>query len=432
MGKGLGSREGGEGPAMWSRRRWLTAASSVGVTAAGGALGASSASGTFAAFAALGTARPAAAATASPVLPLFDAHLHYSHDAWDVVPPKQAAQILRAAGLRGALVSSSDDEGTQKLLAEAPDIVVPELRPYRTRADVSTWVRDDGIVTYLEGRLARYRYVGIGEFHLYGADAELPVPRRMVQLARERGLLLHAHSDADAVERLFAQWPQARVLWAHSGFEPPSRVREVLRRHRQLWCDLAFRSDHASSGRVEAGWREAFDEFPDRFMPGTDTFTPERWHYVVPHARWTREWLADLPAPLAERIAWRNGQDMLAVVKGAQACDTAAPGSLVARGTGDAAGLSVQFAPRDGPLAVGRHFELLGAVCGAARLLRVDADMPAHRHGMNYRPTVSTSDGGAFQARGLLLHMPGVWRFRFELERQPGQRVWVSAETEVR
>ena len=263
------------------------------------------------ALAAVGGVAAAGRAVAAQPLPLFDAHLHYSHDAWELVPPRQAAALLRAAGLRTALVSSSNDEGTQKLLAEAPDIVVPVLRPYRTRADTGAWVREEAIVRYMEERLARYRYAGVGEFHLFGADADLPVPRRMVTLARERGLFLHAHSDAEAVERLFAQWPQARILWAHSGFEPPARVREVLRRHRQLWCDLAFRSDQASGGKVDAAWREAFLEFPDRFMVGTDTFTPERWHYVGPHARWSREWLADLPAPLAEAIAWRNGQALL-------------------------------------------------------------------------------------------------------------------------
>ncbi len=250
-------------------------------------------------------------ASAAEPLPLLDAHLHYSHDAWEVVPPKQAAALLRAAGLRTALVSSSNDEGTQMLRAEAPDIVVPVLRPYRTRADTGSWVREEAILRYMEDRLKRYRFAGVGEFHLFGADADLPVPRRMVAMARERGLFLHAHSDADAVERLFLQWPQARILWAHAGFEPPARVREVLRRHPQLWCDLAFRSDQASGARVDAAWREAFVEFPDRFMVGTDTFTPERWHYIGPHARWSREWLADLPGPLAQAIAWRNGQALL-------------------------------------------------------------------------------------------------------------------------
>jgi len=125
------------------------------------------------------------------------------------------------------------------LLAEAPDPIGPELRPYRTRADVSGWVRDDGILPYLEARPAKYRYVGIGEFHLFGEEAELPIPKRRAALARERDLPLHAHSDVEAIDRLFRQWPQARILWAHSGFDRPEKVREVLRRHPRLWCALA-------------------------------------------------------------------------------------------------------------------------------------------------------------------------------------------------
>ena len=241
-------------------------------------------------------------------LPIVDAHVHYSHDAWTVVPPKEAVAILRKAGLKRALVSSSNDEGTQKLLAEAPDLIVPELRPYRLRGDASSWVRDDAIVAYVEERLKRYRYVAIGEFHLFGADAELPVPRRIVELARQYGLMLHAHSDADAIERLFRQYPGAKILWAHSGFEQPGRVREMLRKHPTLWADLAFRSDQGSGGKVTPEWREAFLEFPDRFMVGTDTFVPERWHYVPEHAAYSRGWLADLPADVAEKIAWKNGE----------------------------------------------------------------------------------------------------------------------------
>jgi predicted TIM-barrel fold metal-dependent hydrolase len=245
-------------------------------------------------------------------LPIFDAHLHYSHDAWESVPVPQALEILRKAGLKRALISSSGDEGQQRLYAAAPELVIPELRPYRRRGDISTWVRDESVIDYLEERLSKFRYASIGEFHLYGADADLPVPRAMVQLARKYGLVLHAHSDADAVERLFRQWPQARILWAHAGFERPERVAEMLRKHRRLWCDLAFRTDHASSGKVDAGWRAAFAEFPERFMVGTDSFTPERWHYIGEHADWSRAWLADLPRELAERIAWKNGESLFA------------------------------------------------------------------------------------------------------------------------
>jgi hypothetical protein len=241
-------------------------------------------------------------------LPIFDAHIHYSHDAVLATPPKEAVAILRKAGIRRALVSSSDDAGTQKLLAEAPDLILPSLRPYRTRGDVGSWVKDDAVLRYVEDLLKKYTYVAIGEFHLFGADADLPIPRRIVQLAKQHGILLHAHSDVDAIERIFQQDPAARVLWAHSGFESPAKVRELLRKHKNLWADLAFRSDQGAGGKVSAEWREAFVEFPDRFMVGTDTFVPERWHYVRDHATFSRAWLADLPKDLAERIAWKNGE----------------------------------------------------------------------------------------------------------------------------
>lgn len=245
-------------------------------------------------------------------LPLIDAHVHYSHDAWQMVPTADAIAILRRAGLRKVLVSSSSDDGTQKLYEAAPDLIVPELRPYRSRGEIGSWMRDETVLQHIEARLAKYRYVGIGEFHVYGADADLPVLKRVVALARQHKLFLHAHSDADAVERLFKHDPEALILWAHSGFDRPDAVRAMLKRYPTLWADLAFRNDHAAQAKVDPAWRALFEEFPDRFMVGTDTFTPERWFYIEEHARWSRAWLADLPKPLAEKIAWRNAEALFA------------------------------------------------------------------------------------------------------------------------
>src|SRR5438132_1231754 len=116
-------------------------------------------------------------------LPIFDAHIHYNQDAWEAVPPKEAIALLRKAGLVRALVSSSSDDGTQKLYAEAPDLIIPELRPYRTSGETSTWVRDESIIVHVEERLKKYKYVALGEFHVSGAKADLPVVRRIVWLA---------------------------------------------------------------------------------------------------------------------------------------------------------------------------------------------------------------------------------------------------------
>ena len=241
-------------------------------------------------------------------MPIFDAHLHYSHDAWQVVPPQMFIDILKKANIRRAMVSSSNNEGTKMLQDIAPDVIVPELRPYRSRGEIGSWPRDATVIPFLEDLLAKRKYVAIGEFHIYGADADLPNMRRVVELAKKYGLFLHSHSDTDAVERHLQQDPAARVLWAHSGFERPEKVREMLRKHPNLYCDLAFLTSHASNGKVVPGWREAFLEFPDRFMVGTDSFTPERLHYIAEHARWSRRWLADLPKDVGEKIGYRNGE----------------------------------------------------------------------------------------------------------------------------
>ena len=247
-------------------------------------------------------------------LPIFDAHIHYSHDAVKLVPPKEAVKALRDAGLRKALVSSSDDNGTQLLAKEAPDLIVPSLRPYRRRGTISSWMHDPSVIDYVEARLAKHKYLAIGEFHASGDDINTDVVQHIIRLAKKHNLLLHAHSDAKAIDLIFKSYPDALVLWAHSGFDRPEKVREVLARHKNLWADLAFRSDQSTGGQVSEDWLPVFKEFPDRFMVGTDTFAPERWYYVSDHAEFSRKWISTLPEELIERIAYKNAEDMIARV----------------------------------------------------------------------------------------------------------------------
>ena len=241
-------------------------------------------------------------------LPLFDAHIHYNHDVWEKISAQAAIARLRQAGVVRALVSSSSDEGTQKLYAADPDLIVPELRPYLNHGETSSWLRDESVIAYLEERMTQYRYVAIGEFHVHGADADLPVVQRVVALAKQHGLMLHAHSDAEAVERLFRRDPDARIIWAHAGYEEPARVHEMLKRHPTLWAELSSRDDVAPNGRLAPEWRTLLLEFSDRFMVGTDTFVPDRWGMIGSNAAAVRTWLAELPQEIAERIAYKNGE----------------------------------------------------------------------------------------------------------------------------
>jgi hypothetical protein len=254
------------------------------------------------------------AAASARELPLVDAHIHYSHDAWQRTPPPEAVKVLRDAGLKHAFVSSSSDEGTQKLYKIAPELIVPVLRPYRKRGETSTWMYDESVVPMLTERLQRNYYAGIGEFHAFGADIDLPVMQQVIALADRYRIFLHAHSDGEAIERIFTTNPEALVIWAHSGFESPAEIAPMLEKYPNLWSDLAFRSEHAFNAVVDVDWQALFERFPRRFLLGTDTYTPERWYYVIEHADWSREWLASLPTELAENIAFRNAEALLARV----------------------------------------------------------------------------------------------------------------------
>ncbi|MEZ5651057.1 MAG: hypothetical protein R3E87_10965 [Burkholderiaceae bacterium] len=365
--------------------------------------------------------RAAAQAQSGP--PIFDVHIHYSHDAVELTPPRSVIALMREAHLSRALVSSSDARGTQALLDLAPDLIVPGLRPYRRRGETGTWMRDPQALAYVERLLTEHRWASIGEFHLYGADADLPIPRRLAELAVAHDLFLHAHSDADAVRRLLAAQPRVRVLWAHAGFADPDAVGAMLEAHDTLWADLAFRSDIGSDGRVDPRWRALFERFPERFMLGTDTYTPERVHYIPEHARDARGWLRALPAELAERIAWRNA-DALVLATWERSRAARALCGADDDGAHHLRDADIALAWRPGAdIRVGEPFAVSLRICAPpGTTVTVDADMPAHGHGMNYRPVLregpAATDGvREFEVDGLLWHMPGRWRLRFLFER---------------
>ncbi len=68
---------------------------------------------------------------------------------------------------------------------------------------------------------------------------------------------------------------------------------------------------------------------------------------------------------------------------------------------------------------VSEPFALVVNVCtrrgGPAELQAVDANMPEHRHGMNYRAAIVAKGDGRFRAEGLLFHMPGRWEITFDV-----------------
>src|SRR6266850_921156 len=65
------------------------------------------------------------------ILPIFDAHMHYSRESWIAYPPERIKALLDSLSVTSALVSSAPDEGTFRLLPVLGDHIVPMLGPYR-------------------------------------------------------------------------------------------------------------------------------------------------------------------------------------------------------------------------------------------------------------------------------------------------------------
>lgn len=251
--------------------------------------------------------------------PIFDAHLHYNDDAIEPYPVADVLARLQRAGVRAVLANSRPNDGTRALAAadaaRAGVTVVPLVRLYRNRADYDGWFADPSIVTLVQDELARGTaagaYRGLGEFHLYqSANADGPTARRLMQLARERGLAVLAHVDDDAIVKLMAHAPGTTVIWAHTGIGgvPVERVRELFERYPTLYGELSYRPGlTGGDGALTPAWQALLTQHDTRFLVGSDTWINARWSAYETLIADARRWLGSLPAGAAARIAWGNG-----------------------------------------------------------------------------------------------------------------------------
>ena len=95
---------------------------------------------------------------------------------------------------------------------------------------------------------------------------------------------------------------------------------------------------------------------------------------------------------------------------------------------------AVQLAWRSEPRVIPAQqpFAIVVSVCPAeARLLRVDATMPEHGHGMNYRASITPQGAGLWRAEGLLWHMSGRWELGFEVD-VGGRTQWLRQSVNLK
>lgn len=243
--------------------------------------------------------------------PIFDAQVHYNEESWKRVRVDAIINGVEDMNIPWLLVGSTPNLGTWKLWEADPERVIPMLVPHDSPEDRFDWHENPAIIDFLEYEIATQPYQGIGEFHLYDAQADSEVVRRMVELAVDNNLVLHARSDPSALRKLFRMGPSLRILWAHAGVDAkPEEIENMLGHYPNLWLEISHRRDIAPHGKLKPEWEALMLRYPRRFMLGSGTYRSDYWYQVRNYMAEYRNWLGDLPGEVAERIAYRNGLDL--------------------------------------------------------------------------------------------------------------------------
>jgi hypothetical protein len=82
--------------------------------------------------------------------------------------------------------------------------------------------------------------------------------------------------------------------------------------------------------------------------------------------------------------------------------------------------ITLHYRTDPSPLRVAQHFSMQFRACRAEQSLKldafkVDALMPKHGHGMNYKANIEMQRDGLYEATGMLFHMSGQWQIRINL-----------------
>ena len=318
---------------------------------------------------------PTLAPTPTPIstpqgsLPLVDAHNHLPRG----VTIKQVINLMDEAGVRATTLMPvyyggkqakgqgiSDENLVLEFYKKYPDRIVPILgmqRPVLISRD--RWKSPDEaaekLLRFAESRLQTGVFRGVGEFILWHypysfpggprggtvkIPADAPLMKRFLELAAKYlvPVIIHYEIDSEsfsALKRMLEYGRSATVILAHGGRPDPPTLRAILDEYPNVYCDLGGMTRHGGYGRISGGqgqwtvknpiddgtghlrreWKTLYEQYPDRFMIGSDFAHPEPWAIPGLYKRCFDEFrslLSDLSPGAAEKIGFRNAEKLLA------------------------------------------------------------------------------------------------------------------------
>lgn len=236
------------------------------------------------------------------------------------------------------------------------------------RFDSRDDLRDD-FVQDLVKRCRKPQYQFIGEVQCTHADkwpprwgnertlagerwvrADAPNMMKLARKMANTGKPIYVHWEAynwardwPSFNKLFGDNPDTLFVWPHGGYAHPMYINEVMLRHRNVYTTISKRDmyyfDHKwrtyrgtdvgsygltnldwqdrlgssmldLNGDIKAEWYYLLRRFPTRFLFAIDAHKMVRWGYYADAVANFRMILGQLPAYLAERIAYKNAEQL--------------------------------------------------------------------------------------------------------------------------
>lgn len=160
------------------------------------------------------------------------------------------------------------------------------------------------------------------DLHMEAVPRDMPTPEWIARGANPNDL----KENISGLERLLAHNRDARIVWAHAGWDltgarTVALMRAMLSKHPNLYMSVKLdaRGPQLTSAlgpdeTIRPGWLALLKDFPDRFLIGSDQFYDEGSQRL---AR-VRKFVDRLPADIASRVGRENAKRIYRLEKSAK------------------------------------------------------------------------------------------------------------------
>ncbi|MGE5098471.1 MAG: amidohydrolase family protein [Deltaproteobacteria bacterium] len=151
------------------------------------------------------------------------------------------------------------------------------------------------------------------DLHMEAVTEDRATPPRFAERGPNPATL---KENITAFERLLAHNPNARIIWAHAGWDNTGErsivlMRRLLAKHANLYMSIKLderaqkrNSPFDADGQVKPQWLALLREFPDRFMIGSDQFFTDDTDRLAS----ARRFVNALPPDIVREVASENAR----------------------------------------------------------------------------------------------------------------------------